>query len=358
MKRLAVVVGIFAVVVKTQAAPLDELIEGYAKEHNFSGSILVQERGSVSYAKSFGLANIQLNVPNTNETKYKIASITKAFTSALVLQLREQGKIDLQKSIKTYLPDYKGEGGDKATIHQLLNHTSGIDNMDKITTADEAIKKGIPLYQLPHSTDELLAQFCSGPLVSPPGKTFSYNNAEYVILGKIIERLGGKSFDEVLKEKVLEPLKLADTGMLYQHQILPGLASTYFMRDDLKSLVNDLPTFPENSYAAGGMYSTPRDVMSFSNALFGEKLINKESLALMITPGLDDYGYGVWSYESKAGDKKFKVVKRPGQIMGAQTQLYHIIDPDSTVVILSNTGTTDLDEFVARIGKQLVAGAK
>jgi len=87
-------------------------------------------------------------------------------------------------------------------------------------------------------------------------------------------------------------------------------------------------------------------------------LISKESLALIITPGLDDYGYGVWSYESKAGDRKFKVVKRPGQIMGAQSQLYHIMDPAATVVILSNTGTTDLDEFVARIGKQLMTDIK
>lgn len=356
MKRISVVAGIFALVTATQAGPLDGFIEGYAKEHKLSGTILVQERGSVVYEKSFGLANIQLNVPNANETKYRIASITKAFTSVLILQLREQGKVDLQKTIKTYLPDYKGDGGDKATIHQLLNHTSGIDNMDKITTAEEAIKKGIPAYMLPHSTDELLAQFASGPLVSEPGKKFSYNNAEYVILGKIIEKIYGKSFDEVLKEKILEPLKLGNTGMLYQHQLLPGLASTYFIREDLKTLVNDLPMFPENWYAAGGMYSTVRDVMTFSNALFGGKLINQESLALMIAPGLDDYGYGVWSYESKAGERKYKVVKRPGQIMGAQTQLFHIIDPDSTVVILSNAGTTDLDEFVAKIGKQIVIG--
>ncbi len=357
MKRIAVAVGILALVTATQASPLEEWIDGYAKEHKFSGSILVQERGAIRYEKSFGLANIQLNVPNTKETKFKIASITKAFTAALVLQLREEGKLDLEKPIKTYLPDYKGQGADKVTLHQLLNHTSGIDNFDKVKSADEAITIGLPVYQLPHTTDQLLADFSSGPLTSEPGKTFSYNNADYIILGKIIERVSGEKFDAVLKKRILEPLKLADTGMLYQHEIVPRLANTYFMREDLKALVNDLPAYPENWFAAGAMYSTPRDVMTFANALFGEKVINKESLEMMTKAGLDDYGYGVWSYEAKIGDKKYKVVKRPGQIMGAQTQLYRIIEPDVTIVILSNVGNTDLDQFVADIGRRVV-GAK
>ena len=251
--------------------------------------------------------------------------------------------------------DYTGAGANTVTIHQLLNHTSGIDNFDKVKSAEEGIKNGLPYYQTPFTTDQLLQKFCSGPLVNEPGKVFSYNNGDYIILGKMIERTYGKKFDEVLQEKILQPLKLTETGMLYQHQIIDGIAATYFIRDDLKRLVNDLPVYPENWFAAGAMYSTPRDVLAFSNALFGGKLINKESLALMLRPGLDDYGYGVWSYETKVGEKKYKVVKRPGQIMGAQTQLYHFMEPDVTVIILSNTGTTDLDEFVAEIGKRVMA---
>ena len=360
MKSLSLLATLFlsclAQVGFSQTKETQTFIQRYATDHKFNGSILIRKNGKIGYAQSFGLANFQHKVRNTNDTKYWIASITKAFTAVLVLQLHEEGRIDLNQTIRTYLPDYAGEAGDKVTIHQLLNHTSGLDNFDKVKTAEEAMKNGLPTYQIPHTTDQLLTKFCSGPLVNKPGEVFSYNNADYIILGKIIERLYGQPFEQVLKQKILEPLKLTSTGMLYQHQILQGLASNYFQRDDLKALVNDLPVYPENWFAAGGMYSTPSDVMAFANALFSDKLINRQSLELMLKPGLDDYGYGVWSYETKIGDKKYRTVKRPGQIMGAQTQLYHIIDPDITVIILSNTGTTDLDEFVAEIGKRVIAG--
>jgi len=334
--------------------PADSFIDAYAKEHGFNGSILIQKGGEVGFARSYGLANIPFKVPNTIQTKYKIASITKVFTSVLVLQLHEQGKIDLNKTIGTYLPDYAGEGAGKVTVHQLLNHTSGLANFDTVKDMETALKSGIPVYQTPYTSDQLLEKFSSGKLVNEPGKVFDYNNADYVVLGKIIERVYGKPYEQVLAERILQPLKMENTGMLHQSDILEGLADTYFYRDDLKALVNDLPVYPENSYAAGGMYSTVNDVLAFSNALFGGRLLEEETLALMFKPGLDDYGYGLWSYETKVGDRKYRVVKRPGQIMGAQAQLYRFLDDDVTIIILSNTGTTDLDEFVAEIGKRVV----
>lgn len=164
----------------------------------------------------------------------------------------------------------------------------------------------------------------------------------------------GKTYEQVLRERILQPLGMKDTGLLHQSDVIDGLADTYFFRDDLKALVNDLPVYPENWYAAGAMYSTVHDVLVFSNALFGSKLLQRETLALMTTPGLDDYGYGLWAYDAQINGKKHRVVKRPGQIMGAQSQLYHFLDEDVTVIILSNTGTTDLDEFVAEIGKRVI----
>lgn len=337
-----------------QPAAPGPFIAAYAKEHNFNGTILVQRDGKVTFAQSFGLANIPFRVPNTRRTKYKIASITKLFTSVLILQLHEQGRIDLSQTIGTYLPDYTGEGAGKVTVHQLLNHTSGLANFDTVKDMETALKSGLPTYQTPYTSDQLLAKFCSGKLAHPPGKVFDYNNADYIVLGKIIERLYGKTYDQVLGEKILRSLKMANTGMLRQSDILAGLADTYFFRDDLKALVPDLPVYPENWYAAGGMYSTVDDLLAFSNAAFGARLLKKETIALLTKPGLDDYGYGLWAYETRINGRKHRVVKRPGQIMGAQTQLYRFLDADVTVIILSNTGTTDLDEFVAEIGKRVV----
>lgn len=340
--------------VLAQPTAVDSFIAAYAGEHNFNGSILIQEKGEVSYAKSFGMANIPFQVPNTIETKYRIASITKAFTSVLILQLHEGGKLDLNRTIRTYLPDYAGEGADKVTVHQLLNHTSGIQNSDTVKDLETALKSGIPNYQTPFTSDQLLARFASGKLANVPGQVFDYNNADYIVLGKIIERIHGKPYEQVLQEKILQPLKMENSGILHQSDILDRLADTYFFRPDLKTMVNDLPMYPENWYAAGAMYSTVHDVLAFANALFGGRLLKQETLALMFKPGLDDYGYGVWTYDSKIDGKAHRTVKRPGSIMGAQTQLYRLLDDDVTVIILSNTGTTDLDEFVAEIGKRVV----
>ena len=337
-----------------QSLVLQKFIDSYAREHNFSGTILIQSHSKIRYAGSFGLANRQFKVSNSIATKYKIASLTKAFTATLILRLYEQGKIDLNKPIKTYLPDYAGEGGGKVTIHQLLNHTSGIANIDRnLTSKESAIKNGMPHYQTPYTTDELVAKFCSETLVHEPGKVFDYNNADYIILGKIIERIYGKTYEQVLKDEILQPLKLNDSGLLYQHNIVDNLADTYFFRDDLKTLVSDLPVYIENWYAAGAMYSTVNDVLTFSNALFGLKLLRRETLALMIKPGLDDYGYGVWSYESKFNNRTHRVVKRPGQIMGAQGMIFHLLNEDVTIIILSNTEGTSLDDFAAEIAKRI-----
>lgn len=339
-----------------QSPVLHKLVDSYAKEHNFNGTVLIQQKSKISYRKSFGFANFQHNVINTVETKYKIASITKAFTAVLILQLYEQGKIDLNKTIKTYLPAYPGEAADKITIHQLLNHTSGITNIDKnITSAESAVKNGFRQYQTPFTTNQMLIEFCSEKLVNEPGKVFDYNNADYIILGKIIERIYLKTFEQVLKEKILNPLKMRDSGMLYQYNIVPNLADTYFFRDDLKKLVNDLPVYIENWYAAGAMYSTAIDLLKFSNALFQFKLLKKETLDKMFTSGKGEYGYGVWVYEDYEINKKmFKIIKRPGSIMGANAMLFHVLNKGTTIIILSNTSTTDLDEFAAEIAKRAV----
>jgi CubicO group peptidase (beta-lactamase class C family) len=338
-----------------QSKKINGFIDSFAKKNNFNGTVLISKKSGINYQKSFGLANFQFKVPNKNETKYKIASITKLFTSVLIMQLYEQGKIDVTKHIKDYLPDYEGEGGNKITIHQLLNHTSGMVNIDTVTSMESALKIGAPVYQKPRTTEELLNEYCSDTLVNEPGKVFDYNNADYIILGKIIEKLHNKTYEQVVKENILQPLKMKNSGLLYQQNIINGLADTYFYRDDIKKLVPDLPVYSENWYAAGSMYATVNDLSQFANALFGLKLLKKETLNRMFVPGLEEYGYGVWVHENyKINGKRFKIIKRPGLIMGAQGMLFHILGEGSTIIILSNTGTTSLDDFAAEIAKRIV----
>lgn len=321
----------------------------------FEPAILIEQNSKTVYHKSFGFANFPFKVLNTTDTKYKIASITKAFTSVLILQLYEQGKIDLEKPILNYLPHYKGAAGDKVTIKELLSMTSGMRNMDEGTTLESALKNGMPQFQLPHTPDEMLVKYCSDTLVSKPGTKFDYNNAEYIILGKIIEQVTGKTYEENLKEKILQPLKMSNTGLVSQEKIIDKLADPYFYRDDIKILANDLPAYLGNWYAAGAMYSTVDDIAKFSNGLFGRRLLKQETLNQMFTSGLGEYGFGVWVHKDyEINHKMFTIIKRPGLIMGAQAMLFHILEHGSTIIILSNTGTVSLDEFAANIAKQII----
>jgi D-alanyl-D-alanine carboxypeptidase len=353
---LALALFIFGNSVFAQTAKVDSFINAFTAKNNFNGTILIEQNSKTIYKKSFGFANIPFKLPNTTDTRYKVASITKAFTSVLILQLVELSRIDLDKSIATYLPDYKGSGGSRVTVRQLLNMTSGMRNMDENgSSLDSVLKNGLPQYQLPFSSEQMLNKFCSYPLVKEPGKQFDYNNADFIILGKIIEKVSGKTYEQNLQEKILLPLQMTNSGMLSQNKIVDKLADTYFYRNDIKAAVNDLPVYIENWYAAGAMYSTADDILKFSDALFNGKLLNPDILNQMFTSGLGEYGLGVWVYlKYEINRKIFTIVKRPGSIMGAQSMLFHILENGSTIIILSNTGTVSLDDLAADIAKQII----
>lgn len=337
-----------------QQTPLNQLIEEYATKKNFNGTILIQKDKKIIYEKGLGYANRQFSIPNTIDTKFKIASITKLFTSVLILQLHEKGDIDLNASIKTYLPEYQGEGADKVTIHHLLTNTSGIENIESNPNR-ELKNPWLDVYQKPYTTDQILSKFCSGKLVNEPGNKFSYNNGDYVILGKIIEQRYKKSFDKVLYSMILEPLELKNTGVFYQSAVIPNMSSTYAWNDSLKTFDNDRQAYIENWYAAGAMYSNTQDLLKFINSLFEFKLIKQETLKLLTTPGLDNYGYGVWVRDVKLNNKSYKTMQRYGRIRGANVVLFRFMDTDTTIIILGNTNAvTDLGTFAIEIGKVIV----
>lgn len=329
---------------------LDSLISAYCKANHFSGNILISQNGQITYRRSWGEANITFHSPIKTNTRFKVASITKLFTAVLTLQLQEQGKLDLEKTISTYLPGYTGQAGSKVTLHQLLNHTSGLPNIDTITSIESALRNGMPVYQLPHTTDELLKKFCSGNLVNTPGANFDYNNADFIILGKIIEQVTGKIYEQALKENILVPLRLKNTGMLRQDTILPLLADSYFIRDASGQLTPDLPLYMENWYAAGALYSTTGDLLTFSDALFSGKLINDHSLKLLCTSGKGEYGLGTWIYNDYTlHGRNYTILKRPGSIMGAQAVFLRVLEKPIAIIVLSNTASVSMDDFGAKL---------
>lgn len=329
-------------------------VAAHALEDDFNGVVLVRRGDEPLFRGAFGLADRAFGVEIEPDTRFRIASITKLFTATLALQLVDDGRLDLAAPVETYLPDYAGDGA--ISVRTLLNHTSGLPNPDADITFEGAVTQGIPLYQLPHTSDALLADYASGPPIAPPGTAFDYNNADYIVLGKIIEAITGQTFEAALSARILDPLGLADTGMARQRDVIPQLAPTYLRPGEDEPVINDLPVLIENWYAAGAMYSTADDLARFADALYGGRLIRPETLTMMLTPGLEEHGYGLWVWEQQdAEGRPFRAAVRFGGIMGANGVLYRILDEDVTIIILSNTNTTDIGAFADRIAKAVLA---
>lgn len=352
-RALQSLVVLFALLfpLRLECQELPQLIEGHAEETDFHGVILVEKKGTVLFHEAFGLANRPFQVPMAKDTRFHLASITKLVTSALILQLVDEGRLDLDSPLGTYLPEYNGEAKMRVTLHHLLNHTSGLKNFQPDLPLDEILARGLEVYQLPHTSGELLREHASGPLEAEPGTRFSYNNADYVILGKILEQAEGRNFEEILKERIVIPLEMKHSGMLRYSEIVPQLAESYMRFHPEDPLQRVLPVYPENWYAAGAMYGTAEDLLRFSRALFGGKLLSSKQLEKLLTPGLDEHGYGAWIATTEISGTDHRFLHRPGQIMGFNTLLLHYPDDDLTVIILANTNNVDTDDFGFRIGR-------
>ena len=207
-----------------KAAQIDALLAKYHEYGQFNGAVLVAENGAVIYKKGFGDANMEWGVANTPATKFRIGSVTKQFTATLILQLMEEGKISLDGTISDYLPGYPPAQGDKVTIHHLLTHTSGIPSYT-----------GLPGFMQentrdPYAPDSFLTFFSSLDFEFEPGSQWRYNNSGYFLLGAIIEKVTGKAYDEVLRERILDPLGLHNTGYEHNNDIIQNFASGHRLR--------------------------------------------------------------------------------------------------------------------------------
>ena len=338
--------GLLGSSVNEKSAKVDSLITGEAKAQNFNGTIAVQRNNEIIYFESFGKANFQFDVPNRNDTKYRIASITKLFTAVLVMEFVERGKLDLHKPIKTYLPSYAGEGAAEVTIRQLLTATSGIESSEKHGD----------LYHERLTTDDILKRYCSGKLEAEPGTKWKYNNADYVILGKVIEAITQVPFEQALREQILNPAGMNSSGMCNSRTIVPGLAFTYQANRHSKTIENDPLYYVENYYAAGAMYSTAGDLLKFSDALYGFHLLSEKSVREILTPDLAAYGYGLWIYDKEIDRQKIRVAERQGSIEGTTTRFLRLLDKGVTIILLSNcwTPAMNMDKLQFSIMKSVL----
>ncbi len=275
------------------------------------------------FHKAYGLANREKGVAADDDTRFRIGSLTKQFTATAILQLAKKGLLKVEDPIRKYLPDYPAAAGDKITIHQLLTHTSGIPNY---TNDDELMKRR----SKPISRSELLATFQSKPLDFEPGSRFAYSNSGYFVLGVILEKVAGKSYEDYLQENILRPAGMTRTSTIDAPDA-PDTAAGYAV-NALEEITPAEPIDMSIPFSAGAIRSTARDLVAWDSALRGEKILDAASQARMYTPEKDGYAYG-WNISEVEGKK---VIAHGGGIDGFATYIARAPEEKLVVIALFN----------------------
>ena len=310
---------------RTNVAEYAAAMDEFCRERGFNGAILVAERGKVIFSGGYGFADFQAGSPNTTETVFKLASVTKPITALCVLQLRDRGLLALDDPISKYLPDYP-DGSSIRIIH-LLSHTSGIPEYATVAFLGRADR--------PYASEELLRHFRDKKPRFTPGTAFEYSNSNYIALGLIIESVSGMTYGDFVAKNVFGPVGMDSS----RYGAVAGLATGY-LRLAADGGIAAFPIDLSSMYSSGGLVSTVEDLYKLDRALGGEALLRRASKSLMSTAAFEfsDYGLG-WRIE-KAGRKP--VVQHSGSINGGAGHLYRDTGQDRTIIILSNVQNADL----------------
>ncbi len=304
------------------AARMDQVVQSYVAGHQFMGSVLVARGDQVLLTKGYGSANLEWNIPNAPDTRFRLGSITKQFTAASILLLEERGKLSVQDTVKKYMPDAPA-AWDKITLFNLLTHTSGIPGFTEFP--DYA--KLEPFATTP---EQLVARFRDKPLKFEPGSQWEYSNSGYVLLSYLLEKISGTSYEKFVRDNIFTPLGMRDSGYDSNSAIIPHRASGYTSDgNEFRNAGFIHMTVPQG---AGGLYSTTEDLLKWEQGLFGGKLLKPASLEKMTTPFKNDYAFGL--IVSTSGGRKS--IAHNGGIEGFSTHMAYYPGDKLTVVVLGN----------------------
>ena len=319
------------------AARMGQIVESYASKKEFMGSVLVARSSDVLFSKGYGSANLEWDIPNSSTTKFRLGSITKQFTAASILLLEERGKLKIEDPVKKYMPDAPA-AWDKITIFHLLTHTSGIPSFT-----------GLPDYAslepFPTTPEKLVARFRDKPLEFEPGTEWKYDNSGYVLLGYLIEKVSGETYEKFLQENIFTPLGMKDSGYDSNSAVIGRRASGYTKQAD-GTIVNAGFIHMSVPFAAGALYSTTEDLLRWEQGLFGGKVLTEASLKKMTTPFKSDYAFGL-QVRTVNGHRR---IDHNGGIEGFNTALAYYPDDKITVVVLANLNGGSPDALMPLLG--------
>ena len=352
------------IALKPEPKTIGDLMESYEDpgikikiRSPFSGSVLVAKKGKVIFKEAYGESDRVNKVSNTIETKYGIGSVTKQFTAMLIMQLVEEKSIKLQDTIGKYLPYLSKEKASQITIHQLLSHTSGISHYNGLPAIGVSLKKFGNTSYTPKDLAELIDKT---PLLSTPGTEYYYSSLGYDLLGAILEEVSGKSFAELLNEKIVKPLKLKNTGFGTNAYVSKELAKGYSYREvygwdwwfsehggkTIEAPFRDQST----AYAAGGMHSTVEDLFIWSEAVKSHKLLSPELTKIMLTPNKHGHCYGWVRNWDDIIEKNINVrLYGHGGALAGNSAFIAMYDDETTIIYLANRSNLKAEEILHQI---------
>lgn len=303
-------------------ARMEQVVDSYVKDGEFMGTVLVAQGSRKLLDKAYGSADLEWNVANTPETKFRLGSLTKQFTAVSILLLEERGKLSVDDPVSKYITGTPAAWA-RITLRHLLTHTSGIPNFTSLAEYPK-------LEPFPQKPEQILAMFENKPLDFEPGTKMSYSNSGYVVLGMVIEKASGEAYAKFLQDNIFTPLGMKDSGYDSNRVVMPHRASGYTR--GAKGFENAGYIDMTVPFSAGALYSTTGDLWKWEQGLFGGKVLKAESLKKMTTPFLNHYGFGVFVNEQNGR----KEISHGGGIEGFNTHLAYYPDDGLTVVVLGN----------------------
>lgn len=256
---------------------IETLVDDWARTQDFSGNVLIAQGENIVHQAQFGLADREAGVPVDAETAYFIASLSKTFTVVLALQAVEAGQLSLDDRLDRWLPEFDAPYADQVTVRQLLQNRSGLPHYIDLPGWFTAEGK------LAYSRDHLLQTLAGMPLRFEPGSEYYYANSNYYLLGLILDRAAGTSYEDQLSAQLLGPLGLSATGQIYQPDNSAPIAVNYLREDDGGLSRIDIVN-PAVFRAAASLYAPASDLHAWGLALLGDDLLSAESRAVMLDP--------------------------------------------------------------------------
>jgi len=336
MRRLFFVAYTFFIIkpalAQDEREKIETLINAYVQQNLFSGSVLVAQHGAILLNNGYGPRNVADKTINEGQTIFQLGSITKQFTSAIILKLQEEKKLNVSDKLSKYFPGYPK--GDSISIEQLLTHTSGIYNYTNngAFMANEVTK--------PATRKKIMALFKDKPLDFSPGTQWNYSNSGYCLLGYIIEEVTKQPYYSVVRKYIFAPLQMTHTGFDFTHLQDPQKATGYFKLDDKEG--SPAPIVDSSvSFSAGAIYSTTADLYKWHAALERNSILSKSQQEKAYTPVKNNYGYG-WGIDSIDGKRR---VGHGGGIHGFVTNIARVPEDDVCIILLSNSMGSKLQDI-------------